>query len=389
MSATCVRAAARVVTATAVHEPGWVETAQGRVVAVGSGRHPRVDVDYGEATIVPGFVDIHVHGGGGGSYIDLNPASIRQARQTHLRQGTTTTMASLVTLPMDRLVASVECLADLVEASVVRGIHLEGPWLSAQRCGAHDPEHLCAPTADDVERVLRAGRGHIRLVTIAPELPGALDAIRQVVAAGAVAAVGHTDADWETTRAAIAAGATVGTHLFNAMPPLHHREPGAVAALLEDPRVVVELIADGVHVHPSLMRHIRAMAGDERLALITDAMAAAQLGDGDFDLGSMRVEVRNSVARIASGGSIAGSTATMDALFRGALARAGGRDADSGEEPDAAAWLAAVRQTSTTPARAVGWDDVGDLAPGLRADAVVLDADLRVVDVVLAGATGR
>ncbi|RZU62812.1 N-acetylglucosamine-6-phosphate deacetylase [Zhihengliuella halotolerans] len=386
MSATVVRAAARVVTARRVYEPGWVETSGETVIAVGAGRHERVDVDYGHATIVPGFVDIHVHGGGGGSYTDANTASILQARETHLRQGTTTTMASLVTLSPERLLASVRLLADMVESGVVRGIHLEGPWLSKDRCGAHDTAWLRSPAPGEVEAVLAAGRGHIRMVTIAPELPGALDAIGAITAAGAVAAVGHTDADIETTRAAIRAGARVGTHLFNAMPPLHHREPGAVAALLEDPRVTVELIADGVHVHPSLLDHVRSAVGDERVAYVTDAMSAAVLGDGDFELGTVRVEVRDSVARVAGGGSIAGSTATMDALFRRALrgaAPAGG--ADDEHVVDHGAWMSAVQQTSTTPAAAVGWDDVGDLAVGRRSDLVVLDEDLRVVEVVSAG----
>ncbi|GHD05468.1 N-acetylglucosamine-6-phosphate deacetylase [Zhihengliuella salsuginis] len=386
MNASVVRAASRVVTAQQVYEPGWVETSGDRVVAVGAGRHERVDVDYGDATIIPGFVDIHVHGGGGGSYTDPDPASIRQARETHLRQGTTTTMASLVTLSPERLLASVRLLADMVESSVVRGIHLEGPWLSGNRCGAHDPAQLRNPAPAEVAAVLEAGRGHIRMVTIAPELPGALDAIEAITRAGAVAAVGHTDADIDVARAAIRAGARVATHLFNAMPPLHHREPGAVAALLEDPRVTVELIGDGVHVHPSLIGHVRAAVGDGRVAIVTDAMSAANLGDGDFDLGTMRVEVRDSVARIAGGGSIAGSTATMDELFRRALRGAApvGHD-DGAPVVDHAAWIAAVRQTSTTPAGAVGWDDVGDLAPGKRSDLVVLDDGLRVVEVVPAG----
>jgi len=378
--------AARVVTAGAVHSPGWFETgADGRIVAVGSAPGRRTDpppnttaVDLGDTTVVPGFVDMHVHGGGGGSYTDLDVASVRRARDAHLRHGTTTTMASLVTADAERLREQVVLMARLVGEGVVRGIHLEGPWISPLRGGAHDHAQLRVPEAAELETLFRLGEGRIRMVTLAPELPGGLDAVRRVVGLGAIAAVGHTDASYEEVVDAIGAGATVATHLFNAMRPIHHREPGPVVALLGAPQVTVEMIADGTHLHPSLYRHVLEAVGDDRVALVTDAMAAAALGDGHYRLGELAVDVHDGVAHVAGTDTIAGSTTTMDALFRAAVhARGGVSDG---------ALVSAVRQTAATPARTQGWTDVGDLAAGRRADFVVLDDALRVVDVYLGGA---
>jgi N-acetylglucosamine-6-phosphate deacetylase len=377
--------AARLVTATAVHSPGWIDVdGTGTVVAVAAGVAPRpVDVDLGDATVVPGFVDMHVHGGGGGDYTDLDAAAVRQARAAHFAHGTTTSMASLVAADPARLRAQVELMAGLVREGVVDGIHLEGPWISLDRRGAHDPHTLRAPEAGELAKLFALAAGTIRMITFAPELPGALDAIRQTVATGAIAAVGHTDASYEQVVPAIDAGATVATHLFNAMRPIHHRDPGPVVALLGDPRVTIEMIADGTHLHPELYRHALDAAGSHRVALVTDAMAAATLGDGQYTLGELHVDVRDSVARIAGTDTIAGSTTTMDALFRAAVRAGGGLD---GPDPDAAL-IAAVRQTATTPARTIGWTHVGDLAPGLRADFAVLDDALRVMRVHAAGAS--
>ncbi|MBL3699057.1 N-acetylglucosamine-6-phosphate deacetylase [Leucobacter luti] len=368
-------AAGRVVTSETVHRPGWVEIDAGRVRALGAGTPPRTpDRAYPEHTIVPGFVDIHVHGGGGSDYPDGDRGGALAARDAHRARGTTRTMASLVTADRASLLAQVERLAPLVAAGELGGIHLEGPWLSQKRAGAHDVAQLRAPDPAEIDALLAAADGAIRMVTIAPELPGALAAIERLVGAGVTVALGHTDADYEQTRAALAAGATVATHLFNAMPALHHREPGPILALLEDSRVTVELIADGTHLHPSLARWIAERVGDERVALVTDAMGAAACGDGDYRLGELAVEVRKGVAKLAGTETIAGSTVTMDVLFR--IAAGAGSEAEL---------RAAVRKTSTTPARAVGWADAGDLAPGLVADLVVLDPDLHVAAVFAVG----
>jgi N-acetylglucosamine-6-phosphate deacetylase len=341
---------------------GWLEVSGGRIAALGPGDPPHpADRDLGGQWLVPGFVDIHVHGGARASYMSGDPDDVASVVDLHRRHGTTTTMASLVTGAEDLLVATVTSLADMVDDGVLAGIHLEGPFLAAARCGAHDPALLRDPEPALVERLLTAGRGTVRMVTLAAELPHAADAVARITAAGALAAVGHTDATYDETRAAIDAGATVATHLFNAMRPLHHREPGPVPALLEDGRVTVELICDGVHLHPAVVRTAVAAAGADRVALVTDAMAATGVGDGDYLLGALAVRVENGVARLVEGGAIAGSTLTMDRAFRFVV--------DAGVPVEDA-----VLMSSTNPARLLGMSErVGSVAVGLDADLVVLD----------------
>ncbi|WP_291479690.1 N-acetylglucosamine-6-phosphate deacetylase [Corynebacterium sp.] len=377
------------VTGDEVLRPGWVEITDGTVTALGGGEPPRPTTDgdlvLDGATVVPGFVDMHVHGGGGGAFPVATDEETATAVAMHAAHGTTTIMASLVSAHPDELLREVDVLSGHVHDGLVAGIHLEGPWLAPSRKGAHDPtalRHPGHPDAGELARVLDAARGTVRMVTLAPELDGALDAVRQVVDAGAVAAVGHTDASYEQTLAAVDAGARVGTHLFNAMRPVHHREPGPVTALVEDPRVTVEMIGDGVHLHPSLYRGVCELVGPDRVTLVTDAMAAAGMPDGSYRLGTLGVDVSDGVAHVAGTDTIAGSTATMDQLFRFAVANGGiGSDA---------ALLQAVRHTSVNPARTVGFPTVG-LHVGGRADLVALDADLQVTAVLRGGrpVTGR
>jgi N-acetylglucosamine-6-phosphate deacetylase len=381
MTPDLVLAAGTVVTGDAVRRPGWVAVDGATIRETGAGQ-PHGDMpvtDLGaDATLVPGFVDMHVHGGGGGSFPGADPEQVSTAIAFHRRHGTTTMIASLVTAGRDALLADVRALADRVAAGDLAGIHLEGPWLSERRCGAHDVALLRDPDPDELGGVLAAGGGAIRMVTLAPERRGALDAVRAVVAAGAVAAVGHTDATYEVVRAALDAGATVGTHLFNAMRPLHHREPGPVVALLDDPRVTVEIILDGHHVHPALYATVARAAGPGRVALVTDAMAAAGCPDGGYRLGGLDVTVAGGMAMLTGTFTIAGSTTTMDVAFRTAVAIGGGPASD-------AALLRAVDQTSTTPARTLGLPHRGSLLAGGAADMVVLDADLAVSRVMRAG----
>ena len=323
--------------------------------------------------LVPGFVDQHSHGGGGASFTTGDPAEAERVIATHRAHGTTTLVASLVTDTAERLVASVRSLAPLVRAGELAGIHLEGPWLSADHCGAHDPALLRAPDPDEITRLLDAGEGTVRMVTVATELDHGLEAVALLARRGVIAALGHTDATYDDACAAVDAGVTVATHLFNTMRPVHHRDPGPVLALAADPRVVIELIADGTHLHPEVLRWAAASAPG-RFSLITDAMGAAGSADGDYVLGHSAVQVRDGVARLASNGAIAGSTLTMDRAVRYAVTVAG------------VPLEAAVEAATATPARVLGLTDVGAIEAGRRADLVHLDVGLRPVAVMRAGA---
>jgi N-acetylglucosamine-6-phosphate deacetylase len=373
----------RVATPGGVLDPGWVLVRDGVISAIGEGEPPPTSpspfmgasvTDASGSWVVPGFVDIHCHGGGGAAFTSVDPEHVRQVVDAHTAHGTTTMLASLVTRPVPELVEQVAALADLVRDGLVAGIHLEGPFLSAARCGAHDPAILRPPDPVSVEALLSAGRGTIRMVTIAPELEGAIPAVKRLVDVGVIAAIGHTDALAEDVVPAVDAGATVATHLFNGMRPLHHREPGPIGVLLDDERVTVELICDLVHLHPTVVRLAARHAGVGRTILITDAIAAAAAGDGTYDIGGLEVDVTNGVPTLAGGGSLAGSTLTMDAAFRN-LVRSCGLGV-----------LDAVAAASTRPAELLGLGDVtGRLAPGYAADVVLLDNALHPVSVMRRG----
>ncbi|WP_194409214.1 N-acetylglucosamine-6-phosphate deacetylase [Microbacterium cremeum] len=352
----------------------WVLLDAGRVAAVGDGGdRPVADevVDGGGGCLVPGFVDIHGHGGGGATYDD-GPDAVRAGRALHLAHGTTRAVVSLVTASLDEMAARAAMVADACAADpTVLGSHLEGPFLDPGHKGAHTAGRLRAPDAASVDLLLEAGRGTIRQVTLAPELPGADDAIRRFTEAGVVVAVGHTDADATAAHRAFDAGATVLTHAFNAMRGIHHRAPGPVVAALRDDRVTLEVIADGVHVDLELVATLFAAARD-RIALVTDAMAAAGAADGRYRLGGLGVTVSDGVARLDDGGSIAGSTLTQDAAIR-RVAGAGVPLTD------------AVAAATSIPAAAIGRPDLGRLDIGSIGDAVLLDDALEVRRVWVAG----
>lgn len=368
-----VLAGARIALPSGVVDDGWIAVSGDTIVATGTSAPPagpRVELD-GDL-VVPGFVDMHCHGGGGASFSTTDPAEAAHAVRAHRRHGTTTMLASLVSEPIATLTDQIAALSELVTDGLLTGIHLEGPFLAESRCGAHDPAVLRAPDGDAVSTLLDAGP--VSMVTLAPELPGGVKAVRQVSEAGVLAAVGHTDARRDELRAAVNAGATVATHLFNAMRPLHHREPGAVGVLLDDERVTVELISDLIHVHPDVLHLAATHAGRGRTTLITDAMSAAGAPDGRYTLGALDVEVRDGVATLPDSGALAGSTLTMDAAFRNVVHDVGLDIAD------------AVHATSLRPAELLGISDlVGQIADGLRADLVVLDDNLRTRRVMHAG----
>jgi len=363
-----------VVTPARVFAPGWVHVDGERIADAGPGAPPGPpDEVLTGATVVPGFVDAHVHGGGGASFDTGTAEAAETVVRAHLAHGTTTMNASLVTEAPDRLLTQLRELGALVDDGLLAGLHLEGPWLAPLHVGAHEPTLLSHPTPRQVDDLVEAAGGHLRMVTLAPELPGALDAVRRLVTAGVTVALGHTDATYDVARAALDSGATVGTHLFNAMRQLHHREPGPVAALLEHPDAYVELIADGVHLHPAVLR-LAAQAKPHLAVLVTDAMAAAaSLADGDYQLGPMAVSVRDGVARLADSGAIAGSTLTMAAAVKYAVGVAGLPIED------------VVRAATASPAAMLGLERVGALRPGFRADLVVLDQQLDVRRVMRRG----
>ncbi|MGB8020844.1 MAG: N-acetylglucosamine-6-phosphate deacetylase [Candidatus Nanopelagicales bacterium] len=366
---TQILAGSALVTPAAIIPEGWVEVEGAQIVDLGPGAPPReADTHLDGGYLMPGFIDIHSHGGGGATAVGAEPEAVARFAEAHRRHGTTTIVASLVSAPVDSLAHDVAALAELAEEGIIAGTHLEGPWLAMAFKGAHDPATLRDPDPDEVAQLIRIGRGTIRMVTLAPELPHGIDAVRRFGDAGAIPAIGHTNATYDQVKAAIDAGATCSTHLFNAMRAVNHREPGPIVALTEDDRVTNELILDGVHLHPAAAAFgVRASAG--RIVLVTDAIAAAGAADGDYLLGDLAVKVVDGVARLAAGGAIAGSTLTLDRAVQFAIEQVG-------LSPEAA--FAAV---TTTPARMLGLADRGRLEVGARADLCHLDDDLELTAV--------
>ncbi|MGJ7878610.1 N-acetylglucosamine-6-phosphate deacetylase [Streptomyces rochei] len=372
MAPSKVLAGARVVLPTGTVNDGRVIVDGTRIADTAP---PGADVvDVSGHWVVPGFVDLHNHGGGGASFAGGTAEDVLRGVETHRRHGTTTVVASAVTGDLDFLARHAGMLAELAQQGEIAGIHFEGPFISPCRKGAHDEQLLRDPDPAEVRKLVDAAHGHAKMMTLATELPGGLDSVRLLTEHGVIAAVGHTDATYEQTVQAIDAGATVATHLFNAMPPLGHRAPGPITALLEDERITVELINDGTHLHPAALQLAFHHAGAARVAFITDAMDAAGFGDGRYLLGPMEVEVADGVARLVEGGSIAGSTLTLDRAFKRAVTVDGLPVGD------------VVAAISANPARLLGLDDrIGSLDAGKDADLVVLDDAFDVVGVMRRG----
>jgi N-acetylglucosamine-6-phosphate deacetylase len=369
-------------------ERGWVAIEGSRLADVGSGTPPpggRV-VDVGDALVVPGLVDLHVHGGdgaqAGGAERSAVATAVRKMSRLHARHGTTAMLATTVSDTPERLAETVRGIAQVVErpdpsGAAVAGIHLEGPWLAPARAGAHDPAQLRRPDPAELARLVRASGATVRLLTVAPELDGATELIAAALAAGVTVSVGHTDAGYEVARAAFDAGARHVTHLGNAMRPLDRRDPGPIGAALTDPRVTVEVIADGHHLHPALLRLV-ATAAPSRMVLVTDAVAAAGLPDGGHRLG--RAPVMLHAGRVVLRDRpevLAGSALTMDRAV--ATAVASGVDL-----------VVALRAATATPARVAGPDRAGRergvLRPGATADLALLsDRDGTALATVVAG----
>jgi N-acetylglucosamine-6-phosphate deacetylase len=360
---------------------GELTLAGERIVGIGPGGPPDDElIEFGGSWILPGFIDTHVHGGGGAQCNTSDPGELSLLARVHARHGTTALLASTVSAPIDQLTECLRVIARVVargpqpgEAAIL-GAHLEGPFISRERPGAMDATSFRDPDPEQLERLLEAGP--VRWMTIAPELPGALALIAGLRSHGVIASIGHSDATEQQAREAVAAGASAATHTFNAMRPLHHREPGVLGAVLDLDAVSCELICDGVHVAPAALRLAYRAKGPDRVRLVTDAMAAAGMPDGEYLLGGVEVRVKHGRAVLAaSPETIAGSTLTMDGALRGAVAHLG-----VGVEE-------AAQMAATNPARMLGIGDrTGALAPGLAANLVILSEDtLEVQATMIAG----
>lgn len=329
-------------------------------------------------TLVPGFVDVHIHGAGGCDVMDASDSSLRTVAHTVARFGTTSLVATTVTASLDETCRSVEAIARFLRAQApapaaeILGVHFEGPFLSKTRCGAQPAEWLQRPSVATLEKLLDAAQGTARILTLAPELPGALEVIDAARQRGLVVSLGHTDATFAEARAAIERGATHAAHVFNAMRPFSHRETGVLGAVLTEPRVSAELIADGVHVDAAAMKLLLAAKTPAGVVLVSDATAATAMPDGAYRLGTFEVMVSGGVCRTAKG-NLAGSTLTLDRALRNIVALG----VPLGD---------AVAMLTRNPARVLGLErKKGVLAPGADADAVLLDDTLHVTKVIVRG----
>nr|WP_258166533.1 N-acetylglucosamine-6-phosphate deacetylase [Paenibacillus sp. PCH8] len=332
-----------------------------------------------QSIIVPGFIDIHVHGGNGEDFMDADPEVLDKITSFHSTQGTTAMLATSMTAPKERLdnvLAEVDRYrSGPMQYAQLEGVHLEGPFFSPKWPGAQNPEHIMLPDVSWLEAWEKQYPGLIRQVTLAPEREGALEVISWLREQRITAALGHTDATYEEVERAVEAGLHHAVHTFNAMTPLHHRNPGAAGAVLSDPRISAEVIADGIHVHPAAISILAQLKQhDDQLVLITDAMSAAGLDDGEYKIGDLPVIVKHGEARLKEGGALAGSTLTMIRGFRYLVQEVG------------MSLNAASRAASLTPARLLGIDHrTGSLAQGKQADFVLLNAELDIEGVWVKG----
>lgn len=354
--------ASRLVTPTEVISGGVIEFDENTGLITGINTSGTADQTF-DGDLIPGFVDVHCHGGGGFSFDDV--ANVENAASFHLKHGTTSILASLVSAPIAKQIELLSGLKPFVKNKTIAGIHFEGPYLSHAKCGAQNPSALSAPQMADVEKIISIADGDLKQITIAPELENAIDAIKLFIQAGVRVALGHSNANSDEATAGVNAGATVVTHLFNAMRSLHHRDSSLADVALTDERLYVELITDGKHVG-DLSVQLAHKAKDKKVLAITDAISAAGMPDGDYDLGGMKVTCANDVAVIAGTSTLAGSTLNMERVFNRLTTVYGLNLVE-------ATWAA-----STAPAKAIGLD-TGALEVGKKADFILWNNGISAV----------
>ncbi len=365
--------AARIVAAETDFAPGHVAIEGDRITAVGAGIPAAADRVFPEATVIPGIIDLQVNGASGVDLLDCDAAAVSRLSDYLASTGVTAFLPTLVTAPAERISSALQAIRTAhPTGAVVLGIHLEGPVLNHQKKGAHHPRWLRAPGDPEVRAMYANALPDLRMVTLAPELPGTEALMDWLLRERIIVSVGHTEATYEQTAQAFAHGARMVTHLFNAMRPFHHRDPGVVGAAFDDPRCICGLIADGVHVHPAVVRLVYRMLGSERVALVSDAVAAAGMPPGTFTLGNRPIRVKAGDAPRVEDGTLAGSVLRMDLAIS-----------------NLTSWGIALRDavfsSSQVPARLLGATGRGALAPGLRADLVVLGRDGRAVFTLVGG----
>ncbi len=327
--------------------------------------------------IVPGYIDIHIHGGGGSDVMDGDYEAINQIAIAHSHFGTTSFLPTTMTMSKDKIIRSLRSICEAVkkgtEGAEILGIHMEGPYINPEKKGAQKEEDIKKISIEEFLEFNQASGNLIRLVTIAPEMPGAISLIKYLYKQGIIASVGHTNATYVQTQAGIQAGLSHVTHTFNAMRELHHREPGVVGAALTSPELTVEVIADGVHIHPVVLKILTKIKKGEEIVLITDAMRAAGLKDGTYDLGGQEVIVVKGQARLKDG-TLASSVLTMDKAVKNMVNKVGIQ------------LPKAIQMASFNPARSIGIDDKkGSLEPGKDADIVILNKNLETELTIVAG----
>ena len=345
----------------------WIESSDGVITSVNPGIHSNPDTTT-NGVLIPGFVDIHCHGGGGHYFSAISPDSITAAINAHKKTGTTSLVASLVSESIEDLKAQIQRLIPFYNGGEIVGIHLEGPYLSHARCGAHEPSLLIDPTVEQLKELVVIGQGSIKMITIAPELTGAQEAIEYLASVGVFAAIGHTEGNFLDAAAATDNGASIVTHFLNAMNK--ENTAGSIANfVMGDPRLTVELIVDGHHLSFEKVKELFASLGP-RIIMVSDAMAAAGKGDGSYTIGALPVEVKDGVARLTSNQKLAGSTLTISQAFSSLIKHCG------------LSLEQAVHATATQPAKAFGLRDRGSIAVGMRADLLSYDSATQSVTVI-------